>query len=106
MAAGLRIFDGSRNLILDTSHRVGRVAGAIYLNGTNGSQANAILVTGTPFYDFQHEQTFKLGLNAGEGGMISPQITLNSSGVFWSYSAKNNGSVDTYRTGWLFYGVY
>jgi hypothetical protein len=104
MADGLRIYNSGGALMLDGTHRVGRVVGAVYISGAPNSSGSvaADLSSGTPFYSFQPDQLYFHISN----DTPPPNIFVNANGCGWSYSPSGGTSYTHTISGWCFYGVY
>lgn len=87
--------------MLDSSHRIGRIKGYAQVKGYDGSLA-VDLSDGEPFWSFQPDFLFKHISNVTP----PPIITINSTGIYWSYSSTSGLSYPNPITGWLFVGVY
>ena len=93
MSQGLQLWDASGNLILDTSMRLGRVLNVVDLSGaTDGSEENAGLLTGTPFWMV----TF-----LGSFATYMPTISVVGDDISWAFGGKGSGN--SYK---LVYGVF
>ena len=104
MTEGLQIWNESGKLILDATHRCGRVVDIIQLTGgQSGSQEYPIFSTGTPFWAYQRDKTFHTSY--GYGGLISPVISRSGNVLSWKYSAKQ-ASYDEYAAGFIIVGVF
>ncbi|WP_185731199.1 MULTISPECIES: hypothetical protein [unclassified Burkholderia] len=102
MTAGLQIFDGSGRLILDAKSRAGRVIGIVPTGGVDGRVA-ADMSGGEPFWAFMPQQIFY----RVSGAEPSPVVSIDRSGVSWSYSANSDNSPAYVRVpGWIVFGVY
>jgi hypothetical protein len=101
MNYGLEIWSASGQLMLDSSHRIGRIKGAVRIDGNNGSFA-CDMSDGTPFYSFQPDQMFFHISNQTP----PPIITLSATGVFWIYSSTAGMNFPNPIKGMLFLGVY
>lgn len=100
MAVGLRIWNTSGVLILDATHRIGRIKGQAHISGTAGSVA-VNMTDGTPFWSFQPDFLYAHISNETP----PPIITVDGNGVYWTYSGSG-GSYNKPITGWVYYGVY
>jgi hypothetical protein len=101
MSAGLQIWNASGVLILDTSHRLGRIKGTVQLKGQGGSVA-CDMSDGTPFWSFQPDFLYAHISNVTP----PPIINISTTGISWSYSSTSGLSFPNPITGWLFFGVY
>lgn len=101
MSAGLQIWNASGVLTLDTSDRIGRIKGVSHVTGTAGSAA-VDMSDGVPWWSFQPDFLFKHISNVTP----PPIVTINSSGISWTYSSTAGMNYPNPITGWLFYGVY
>ncbi|MFP3584139.1 hypothetical protein SCB29_10950 [Paraburkholderia sp. SIMBA_055] len=103
MTAGLQIWNQDGVLMLDGTHRIGRLKGSLYLDGKvqSGTQA-ADLSDGTPFWSFQPDFLFA-HIN---GNSPVPVVSISSTGVSWAYSNPPTQSYLYPITGWIFYGVF
>ncbi|AOJ72242.1 hypothetical protein WS81_26060 [Burkholderia sp. MSMB2040] len=101
MPSGLQVWGADGRLILDTSHRCGRVKGFTYANGSAGSY-NIDLSDGTPFWSFQPDFLFRH--IAGKNPI--PTVTVTSTGISWTYSSPDLPGYVYPITGYLFVGVY
>lgn len=98
MATGLKTWDASGNLIIDTATRMSRVIGMTYASaGATGSVTDAGFGTGTPYC---------IAIRANDGspsiydqGMVSPIISF--AGTTMSYNVAS--PADDHL---LIYGVY
>ncbi|MBW9107771.1 hypothetical protein [Paraburkholderia phenoliruptrix] len=101
MTAGLQIWNQDGVLMLDGTHRIGRMKGMARVDGF--ADARAIdLSDGTPFYSFQPDFLF-----AHIDNQTPPPIfTINSSGISWTYSSTAGMNNPHPLTGYVFYGVF
>lgn len=107
MAVGLQIFDASGNIVLDATYRVMRIVSTAVITGGSGASGtlstDARLAQGC-WVSFQPTQT------AGDGylnrGVVSPRFTYSGGVLTYSYATGNNGAMDTYQGGIVFYGAY
>lgn len=101
MASGLQIWNESGVLMLDTSHRLGRIKGTAQLKGQGGSVV-CDMSDGTPFWSFQPDFLY-----AHVSQQTPPPIiTISSTGISWTYSSTAGMNYPNPITGWLFFGVY
>ncbi|MEX3918255.1 hypothetical protein AB4Y43_18765 [Paraburkholderia sp. BR10872] len=82
MTAGLQIWDANGKLMLDGTHRLGRIKGIVPIDGFPSSYP-VDLSDGTPFWSFMPEQLFFHISNQ----TASPIITIDANGVYWTYSS-------------------
>lgn len=103
MNVGLEIFNASGVLLLDGTHRIGRLKGSVYLPGSGdpGSVASD-LSDGAPFTCFFPEFLFR---HINQNTPI-PIITVTSQGISWAYSSTGGNSFRYPTSGWIFWGVY
>ena len=101
MAAGLQIWNGSGVLVLDATQRCGRIKGAVQVTGSNGVVASD-LSDGTPFWSFQPDFLYKHISNQTP----PPIVSINASGISWTYSSTAGMNAPNPITGWLFWGVF
>ncbi|MGF6697860.1 hypothetical protein OKW38_002472 [Paraburkholderia sp. MM5496-R1] len=101
MSAGLQIFNASGVLLLDSSDRVGRIKGRVQVLGHAGSVA-CDMSDGIPFWSFQPDFMFAHISNQTP----PPIITIDSNGIYWTYSSTSGLNYPNPITGWLFFGVY
>lgn len=98
MAVGLKTWDASGNLIIDTATRMSRVIGMLYAAaGATGSVTDAGFATGAPY-------CIALRVNAGsptgvDSSLVSPIISF--AGTTMSYNVASPASDHL-----LIYGVY
>ncbi|CAL8474471.1 hypothetical protein [Caballeronia sp. S22] len=104
MAAGLRIWDASGNLVLDASHRVMRFIGMKQLAGglNDGVQDDRMKQGG--FISVQPDSY----IGYLSGGLIHPTFSIDTTTgtVSWSWASKNSATYDTYVQGYVYYGAY
>ncbi len=98
---GLQIYNASGVLMLDGTTRTGRIKGMARIKGTNGSVA-CDMSDGTPFWSFQPDFFYKHISNQTP----PPIITIDSNGVYWSYSSVAGLAYAVPITGFIIYGVY
>ncbi|WP_230958687.1 hypothetical protein [Burkholderia stagnalis] len=101
MSAGLQIFDGAGRLILDARSRAGRIVGIVATGGSDGG-VPADLSSGQPFWAFMPEQIFF----RVSGAEPPPLVSIDASGIRWSYSPNGGSNAYTRVPGWIVYGVY
>jgi hypothetical protein len=101
MAAGLQLWDQNGTLVLDATHRLGRIKGIKQVTGGPDSAA-ADLSDGTPFWSFQPDFLYKHISNETP----VPIFTISAGGVSWTYSSSAGLSFAVPVTGWVIYGVY
>lgn len=102
MEAGLQIWNENGVLMLDATHRLGRIKGVPqYLTGGSGHYA-VDLSDGEPFWSFQPDFLFA-HIN---GNTPVPVVTISATGAVWTYTAAPTQSYLNPITGWLFVGVY
>ncbi|SHJ70666.1 hypothetical protein [Paraburkholderia terricola] len=101
MPAGLQIWDASGNLVLDGTHRLGRIKGSHYLDGNSGN-ISMDLSDGTPFWSFQPDFLFA-HIN---GNSPVPVVSISSTGVVWTYTSPPSQSYIYPITGNLYWGCY
>lgn len=101
MAAGLQIWNASGVLVLDATHRCGRIKGAFYVSGSAGAVASD-LSDGTPFWSFQPDFMYRHISNQTP----PPIISISATGVSWVYSSTAGLNYPNPVTGWLFWGVF
>lgn len=90
MSYGLRVWDASGNLHIDTSTLMGRILGQVAVTGA-GSVTNAGFATGTPFYLELHKNN------------NPAYLSFTMSGTTLSWTVTNSSySVDSV----VLYGVY
>ncbi|CAB3795450.1 hypothetical protein LMG28138_03882 [Pararobbsia alpina] len=100
--AGLQVFGPDGRIVMDTPHRLGRVLGAVFINGA-GSLINAALAQGTPFVSFSPSEIF--GTVGGQ--IISPTITFSGTVMSWTYPAAGGGlAAPAVKNGWAIYGIW
>lgn len=104
MAAGLQVWDANGLLILDATHRCGRVLGVRAITGGfNDSFTDDRLSPGTPFYAFQRDKSFHL--KYGFGGIMSPSFSFSGNTLSWTYQQKIH-DYDEYAAGSVIIGVF
>jgi hypothetical protein len=92
-------------LILDATHRCGRVISIQQLTGgLSGSFSDDRLLQGTPFVSYQRDKTFHL--KAGYGGIMPPTVLVSGNTVTWTYTPLANPQYDEYAAGQLVIGVF
>lgn len=97
MAAGLKVWDASGNLIVDTASRLTRILGYTTLaSSSSGSVTDDGLLTGTPFYVAQRANS-----PGGNFDASTSQCVVTFSGNVMSYS-----TVHPTATFIITYGVY
>ena len=101
MTAGLQIWNADGQLILDGTHRIGRVMGIARISGAPGS-IPVDLSNGTPFWSFQPDRLF---FHISQE-TAPPIITIDSSGVYWTYSSGSGLPYIQYVQGTIIYGVF
>lgn len=96
MAYGLRVWDASGNLTLDTSTRLGRVLGYVEVT-TDGSLTVPGFSTGTAF-----ARVNTTGNSVGPDAEYSwpPNISISNNTLSWSYPSSTKGPAV------IIYGVY
>lgn len=95
MASGLRVWDASGNLIVDTTTRLGTVLGTVTTTKANGSITNAGFAQGTPFYSV-------CGITDAYS-VFSPKITLSGNTMSWAF---NTSGANSNTSQFIVYGVY
>lgn len=93
MAQGLKVWDASGNVVLDTSTRVGRLLGSVAVNTATGSVMNADFAQGTVLW-------FLVPIGTG-GAQQYPAVSYSSGTTTLSWSGAF-----TSATFQLWYGVY
>jgi len=93
MAAGLVLWDGSGNVVLDTAHRLTRVLGAFESGISDGSLTSEGFAQGTPWHV---RLTPDLGLTP-------PKITVTGNTLSWTFG---NVAAEFRRSAFIMYGVY
>jgi hypothetical protein len=101
MTAGLQIWDANGALMLDGTHRLGRIKGMKYIDGNPGSYP-LDLSDGTPFWSFIPEQLYFHISNE----TASPIITVDANGAYWTYSSTSGLNYAKAVKGNLIVGVY
>ncbi|WP_069265328.1 hypothetical protein [Paraburkholderia nodosa] len=101
MTAGLQIWDANGTLMLDGTHRLGRIKGIRYIDGNPGSYP-VDLSDGTSFWSFMPEQLYFHISNQ----TASPIITIDANGAYWTYSSTSGLSYPHIVKGNLVVGVY
>jgi hypothetical protein len=97
MTQGLQVFDASGNIVVDTTHYLGRILGVTTVGISNGSITNANFSKGTPFWVANRD--------SGSYNTSQPIYTLtNSTTISWSWGAQSGNPGNTTQT--LIYGVY
>jgi hypothetical protein len=100
VAAGLQLWDASGRLVLDATHRLGRIKGIQAVSGANSIAVD--LSDGTPFWSFQPDQQFFHISNEA----ASPIFSISSTGLSWTYSSTSGLNFARLITGNVIYGVY
>lgn len=90
MPAGFQVFDPNGKSILDTADRITRVLGLVDIAGASGSQSNAGLATGSPFWTI-----------VPNGSGWPPAVTISGNTISWSYGPQTPKQHCS-----LVYGVY
>lgn len=101
MTAGLQIWNANGVLTLDATSRLGRVKGIQRIEGFASSYL-CDLSDGEPFWSFQPDQLYFHISNE----TASPIISIDSNGVYWTYSSTAGMNYAKYVTGTLIIGVY
>jgi hypothetical protein len=101
MPAGLQIWNEHGVLVLDGTHRLGRIKGMVRVGGLAGA-APMDLSDGAPFYSFQPDRLFFHISNE----TASPIFTINAGGVSWTYSSTAGLNFAQLVTGNLIFGVF
>lgn len=101
MTAGLQIWNASGQLVLDATSRLGRIKTIQRCEAVNNSYA-IDLSDGTPFWSFQPDRLYFHISNQ----TVSPIITIDANGVYWTYSSTSGLSYPNYVRGTLIVGVY
>lgn len=103
MTAGLQIWNESGQLILDGTHRCGRVLSMQpIIGGNGGSFTDSRLNAGTVWWAFQRDRSFHLGY--GFGGIMSPSFSFSGNTLTWTYMPKNK-DYDEYAAGQVVIGI-
>jgi hypothetical protein len=100
MSAGLQIWDVSGRLVLDATHRLGRIKGIQPVSGPGGVPVD--FSDGTPFWSFQPDQQFFHISNE----TASPIFTVTATSLTWTYSSTAGLNSARLITGNVIYGVY
>lgn len=93
MAHGIRTFDASGNILMDTDTNMGRILGMTTTGTSNGSVTNADFAQGTPFWIAIVNNT------TANNTVVSPDFSFSGTTLTWTH---NTYSGDTR----LIYGVY
>lgn len=100
MPGGLQIFNEHGVLVLDGTHRLGRIKGIQPVSGPGAVPVN--FTDGTPFWSFQPDQQFFHISNE----TASPIFTIAATSLSWTYSSTAGLNSARLITGNVIYGVY
>lgn len=100
MPVGLQIWNESGVLVLDGTHRLGRIKGIQVVSGSGAVPVD--FTDGTPFWSFQPDQQFFHISNE----TASPIFTVTASSLSWTYSSTAGLTQARLITGNVIYGVY
>lgn len=100
MPQGLQVWDATGRIVLDTSNRVTKIVGRVYLSGVAGSLIVPGLLGNNVFFNFNPDPYSARIDNA------FPAITLSGQTVAWSYPRNYYTQDGPAITGWLTYGLY
>lgn len=100
MPSGLQIWNENGVLMLDGTHRIGRVKGTVRISAPGSVLVD--LSDGTPFWSFQPDQLF---FHISQE-TAPPIISIDARGVYWTYSSIAGMAHGEYVKGTLIYGVY
>ncbi len=105
MTAGLQVYGPDGRVWLDTSSRLGRVLGTVFIGGAAGSISNAGLASAgaSPFVSFSPQEIF----GTVTGQIISPTFSFSGTTMSWVYPPGGaNIAAPAIKVGWAIYGIF
>jgi hypothetical protein len=100
MPAGIELWNASGLLVLEGTHRIGRVRGVQRVAGAGSVAVN--FSDGTPFWSFQPDQQFFHISNE----TVPPIFSATATSLSWTYSSAAGLNFAVLITGNVIYGVY
>ncbi|WP_321940065.1 hypothetical protein [Paraburkholderia sp. J8-2] len=105
MTAGLQIWNGSGGLVLDATHRIGKVLAVLTVTaGSSGSWSGDLTSGGrTGFAAFS--RAFTYGSATNQWYVQKPEVVVSGNTVTWTYGSLS-GSQSVYCGGIIVIGWY